>query len=146
MTQVLHADVELWLTGWLRARAAALTAGTGLTLAWVSNTERPVAAGGPVKSGEVHVIVRDDSGPRRRLLLKESLVGVTALGHARRDLAPVRAVAERIVATVLADAPTDLASPVADVPTANGPYTVTSSNDEARLYATLNLTLVGSPA
>lgn len=144
MPKVIHADLEMWLTGWIRARAADITAGTSLTLAWVSNTERPTTAGGPVKAGEAHVIVRDDSGSRRELVLKDSAVGVTILGASRRDQAAIRALAERLVATIEADAPLDPASPVADVPDVNGPYTVPSSNDEARLYAVLSLTLVGT--
>lgn len=145
MQAVVHADLELWAGAWIRARAARIVAGTGLTLAWVSNTERGAAAGGPVKAGEVHVILRDDSGSRRDLLLKDNALGVTVLGYSRRDQPAVRRVAERLVAIVEAEAPTDAASPIADVPDVNGPYTVPSSNDEARLYAALSVTLVGSP-
>lgn len=143
MQKVIHADVELWLTAWIRARASALTVGTGLTLAWVSNTDRPTTAGGAVKAKEAHVIVRDDSGSRRDLLLKDNGIGITLVGATRTQLAPLRTIGERLVATIEADAPTDPTSPVADVPGVNGPYTVPSTNDEARLYAALSLTLVG---
>lgn len=142
---VVHADTELWLTGWVRARFPALLADLGVSLAWCSNQERPDAVGGPPRHGELHVLVRDDSGSRRDLLLKDSSIGVTLLGHSRSDLPSVKVAAERLVALVEAEAPLDGVSPVADVPDVLGPYTVPGENDEARLYAVLSLSLVGRP-
>ena len=140
---VVFDDVELWLTGWLRARFPTLLADSPLTLAWVSNMERPDVAGGPPKHGELHVVVRDDGGSRRDYMLKDPALGVTVLGHSRSDLPSVKLAAERLVALVEAESPLDGDSPVADVSDVLGPYTVPGGNDEARLYASLSLTLVG---
>lgn len=142
---VVHADIELWGTGWTRARLPALIADLPLSLVWCSNTERPDTAGGPAKPGELHVVYRDDGGSRRDLLLKDPAVGVTLIGHSRSDLPSVKAAAERLVALVEAEAPLDGASPVADVSDVLGPYTVPGGNDEARVYAVLSFTLVGKP-
>lgn len=139
--RIVHADIELWATGWTRARLPALIADLPLTLAWCSNQERSE----PPKPGELHIIYRDDSSNRRDLVLKDSSLGLTLLGHSRSDLPSVKAAAERLVALIEADAPTDGASPVADVPTVAGPYTVPGGNDEGRVYAALSLTLAGRP-
>lgn len=139
--RVRHADVELWLTGWIREHLPGHL--DGLTLGWVSNSERPAGLGGPPGAGEVHVIVRDDSGTRHDLILKEPSVGVTVLGDSIRALAPVKAVAETLVALIEGDAPLDAASPVADVPAVFGPHTVPGV-EEARVYASLTLSLIGT--
>lgn len=145
MTQiVVHADLALWAVSWTLQRLPALIHDLDLDLTWCADRERPDLAGGPVGVGEVHVIFRDDSGPRRDLVLKDAALGVTVLGHSSADPTALGAVAERLVGLIVALAPVDPASPVADVPDVNGPYTVPSGNDEARYYAALQLTLVGS--
>lgn len=141
MSLVLHRDLELWATAWVRARAEQIAGDTGLKVTWVSNSERPDELGGRPGAGEAHVVLRDDSGVRRDLILKDSALGVTVLGVSRRTIAPVKALAERLVAVIEADAPLDSTTPVAHVPAVNGPYTVPGGNDEARVYASISLTL-----
>lgn len=141
MTLVIHRDLELWATAWVRARAEAIEGDTGLRLTWVSNVERSDEFGGGPAAGEAHVVLRDDSGVRRSLIVKDSALGVTVIGVSRRALAPVKALAERLVAVIEAEAPLDLTTPVADVPAVNGPYTVPGGTDEARVYASVSLTL-----
>lgn len=136
---VVHADIEEWLCAWIRSRSPLL----GVTPAWVSNVERPSEAGGPPKAGEVHVVIRDDSGPNRDLMMKDSTVGVTVIGHTRQAMKPTRDVANYLVALIEGEAPI-VGSPIADVQVVSGPYSVPSNNDEARLYAVLDVTLVGT--
>lgn len=136
---VVHADLEHWLCEWIRSRAPFL----GVTPAWVSNSERPSEAGGPPAAGEVHIRVRDDSGPNGDVGMKDSTIGVTVIGHTRQSPKIVRDVAAYVVALIEGEAPL-AASPIADVQVTSGPYSVPSDNDEIRMYAVLEITSVGT--
>lgn len=137
--KVVHADLELWLTRWVRATLPALTS---LEVEWVGNTERPLSAGGPPEGDVVHVVVRDDSGPRRDIVLKDASVGITMLAASTRMLAPVRAAMEQLVAALEADAPL-VEGPVADVQVLST-QTVPTGDDSLRVYSVCDLTLVGN--
>lgn len=142
--RIVHADLELWVSAWIREHLPPLIADLPIELTWCSNKERPSTAGGPPEAGELHIVVRDDSGSRRDLLLKDSTLGLTVIGYSYRQEQPVKAAAERLVALIEGDAPLDRSGPIVGVPATLGPYLVQSPNDEARVYATCDVTLAGS--
>lgn len=135
MPDVVHVDIELWLSGDLRAQYAAHPECDAV--AWVSNKERAK----PAQPGELHVIVRDDSGPRRDLLMRDAQLGVSVIGD---DLVLVKRVAE-ITQVFLKRTARPGSSPVADVPDdqLRGPYLIEEDNDLYRAYQTAVLSVVG---
>lgn len=136
---VEHPDLEQYLCDWTRSRVPL----RGVTPAWVSNTERPSGAGGPPKVGEIHIVYRDDAGPERDILMKDSSIGVTVIGHTRQVMKPAKDLARYLLARVVGELPAP-GSPIADVQVTAGPYSVPSDNDEARIYAVLDVTTVGT--
>jgi hypothetical protein len=137
---VVHSDLEQWLCGWLRGRLPAF----GINPSWVSNAERSSTAGGaPNAPGELHIIIRVDAGPEGDVGMKDSTIGVTVIGPNRAALKPTGDAARMIVALIKGETP-EAVSPIANVQVTSGPYTVPSSNDEARYYAVLEATSVGT--
>lgn len=134
--RVLFSDLELFLTGYLRAELAAL--GTPLASdVFVSNSF-------PSPARPKAVVIRDDSGPSASVITKEPTIGVTVLagddqtnGKAATDLA-------NIVHMLLSDcAGTQPGNPVAAVLGSNGPYKVTEESGQPRRYMTFELSVTG---
>ncbi|WP_394254708.1 hypothetical protein [Pseudoclavibacter helvolus] len=136
MPDVVHEDIELWLCADLRAQYAERPDCEAVV--YVSNKERNL----PAQPGELHVIVRDDSGPRRDLLLQDLQIGVSVIGD---DLALVRRVARITQALLKRTARVGSGSPVADVPDdqLRGPWLIDEDNDLYRAYQTAGLSVVG---
>lgn len=132
---VIHSDLELFLTGFLRAELA-LRGHSGV---YVGNTF-------PTTTKGEAVVVRDDSGPDTSVLTKEPSIGITVLagsdisaGKAATDLALLVHAIMRTASRV------EPGNPVAAVLTSNGPYKVPDESGQPRRYMTFTLSVVGSP-
>lgn len=137
MTAIIHADLELWLTGWLRAQLAA--------------RPEPVCQGvkvdNKVPAGTLPsklVVVRYDGSSVEELHVDSASVGVTiyagtkALPKDANDLA-------RIVRALIGDsARVEPGNPVAAVTASNGPIPVADEGEKAVRYLTFELAVVGS--
>ena len=140
---VIYSDVELFLTGYIRARLAAIAAGpSGPYKALAADVY--VGASHPPTRHHKAVVVRDDDGPTTGLGTKESSVGVTVLagddntqGQEATDLA-------KLVAAIVAGCPgTEANNPVAAVLSMNGPFRATEESGRPRRYFTANLAVTG---
>lgn len=136
MTAVIHADLELFFTGWLRARLA--------------ERSEPVCAGVTVNNKEPAIIppklvvIRYDGSSTGEIITDSAALGVTiyagskALPKDANDLA-------RIVRALIADsARVEPGNPVAAVTASNGPIPVADEGEKAVRYLTFELTVVGS--
>ena len=124
---VIFPDLELWLTGWLRARIPG---------AFISN--RFPDPGSDITR---YVIVRDDSGPDAMATAQRS-VGITVLAEsdtASSELA-------RTVAALLRTSPAvEAGNPVASVDAIRGPYRIITNTSRSEYYLTADLVIVGEP-
>ena len=139
MTAIIHADLELWLTGWLRKQLAA--------------RPEPVCAGVKVDNKEPApntawparlIVVRDDGSSESELNVDSAALGVTIYAGTRllpkdaNDLA-------RIVRALIRDcARVEPGNPVAAVTASAGPFKVDDERPEAARYLTFELAVVGS--
>lgn len=139
MVAVLHADLELWLTGWLRTTLAARPESFASDVI-VDNTEPEPGGTFP----ERLIVVRSDGGPATSIVTDEVAVGITvfagtqALPQDGIDLA-------RLVRALVSDcASLERGNPVAAVTQSNGPYRVAEQQQRARLYMTFALVVQGT--
>jgi len=139
MTAIIHADLELWLTGWLRTQLA--------------DRPEPVCQGVKVDNKEPApntawparlVVVRDDGSSEVELNVDSAALGVTiyagtkSLPKDANDLA-------RIVRALIRDcARVEPGNPVAAVTASAGPFKVDDARPEACRYLTFELAVVGS--
>ncbi|MBO3663733.1 hypothetical protein [Microbacterium stercoris] len=137
--RVTPPDLELWLTGYVRA----LAAGEGLVVD-VSNKEPPTLSL-PLK--RPLIVIRDDSGPRLSHVTFDRSIGASVLAGSKQDDKPANDLA-RWLAAVLFDLDLPLAdnSPIAAVDPSgcNGPYAVDEELDVARRYLTAQYVAAGS--
>lgn len=137
MTAVIHADLELFFTGWLRTQLAA--------------HPEPVCAGvkvdNKVPAGTIPpklIVVRYDGSSLGEIITDSAALGVTvyagtkALPKDANDLA-------RIVRALINDsARVEPGNPVAAVTGSTGPIPVADDGPHAIRYCTFELTVVGS--
>lgn len=143
MVRVLHADLELFLTKFIRneltSRSEPFTDDV-----YVSNSEwvKPPAGGTrPARQ----VIVRDDSGPKLSVVSKQCQVGIRVLAGTKETPQEASDLA-RLLMALLEGAPgTGKANPVAAVTDANGPYPVTEASTYACYYFTTTFIVAGQP-
>jgi hypothetical protein len=141
MSRVTPPDLEMFLTGWLRAQLA----GEGQNVR-VTNKEEPDSLQLPLPKPVV--VIRDDSGAKGDLVTFDRSVGVSVYaGESRQDTKPATDLA-RLVAGILSDweivnAP---GSPIAAVTDDGwfGPYLVDEQLDCAKAYLTGEYVVVGS--
>ena len=137
--RVTPPDLELWLTGYVRARAAA----EGQTVT-VGNKEPDRLSLPLVKP---LIVIRDDSGSRLGWTTFDRSIGATVLAGTRQNDRPANDLA-RWLAGVLMDDEIVLAegSPFASVDWGgcNGPYAVADPLDVARRYMTVQYIASGS--
>lgn len=138
MMAIIHADLELWLTGWLKVQLAA--------------RPEPVCAGVTVNNKEPAgtlppklVVVRYDGSSVEELHVDSAAVGITvyagtkALPKDANDLA-------RIIRALVGDsARVEPGNPVAAVTASNGPIPIPYEGTHAVRYLTFELAVVGSP-
>lgn len=137
MTAIIHADLELWLTGWLRAQLAARPEAVCQGV----KVDNKVPAG--TRPSKL-VVVRYDGSSVEELHVDSASVGVTvyagtkALPKDANDLA-------RIVRALIGDsARVEPGNPVAAVTASNGPIPVADEGEKAVRYLTFELAVVGS--
>ncbi|MFJ4026026.1 hypothetical protein ACIPWF_00780 [Paenarthrobacter sp. NPDC089989] len=137
-SRVLFTDLELYLTGRIRAELAAI--GTPITQnVFVSNQF-------PNPARPKTVVVRDDSGPRTSIITKEPSVGITVLAGEDPTQGQQATELANVVFMIVADcAGTEPENPVARVLNATGPYKVTEESGQPRRYMTFDLAVVGTP-
>jgi hypothetical protein len=136
---VLHADLELWLTGWLRDRLAARGEPYAAGVV-VDNTEP--APGDPFP--DRLVVVRSDGGPATSIITDEVAVGITVFAGTK--LLPQDGINLALLVRALVDgcALVEPGNPVAAVVESNGPYRVAEQQQRARLYMTFALVVQGT--
>jgi hypothetical protein len=139
VTAVTPPDIESWLTGYVRFKAAA----NGNMLD-VSNTETPSLTL-PLK--RPLIVIRDDGGSRLSPVTFDRSIGASVLDGSKLNPKPANDLA-RWLAGVLFDEGIALVdgSPIVSVEFdgCNGPYAVTESLDVARRYLTAQYTVVGT--
>lgn len=134
---VIFSDLELFLTGFIRAELVA----RGKPGGFISNEFSPAEKPAP----PFQVIVRDDSGPRSSVITKSPTVGVTVLGSDSYNKAATTDLALLVCAIVEGCARVEANNPVAAVLGSNGPYKVPDDTGFPRRYMTFELSVVGSP-
>jgi len=139
VARVTPPDFELWLTGYVRARAAA--EGIDVDVDNVEPDDLTVEMERPL------IVIRDDSGPRKDIPTFDRSVGATVLGGSKAFPKPINDIA-RWLSAVLSDEEIVTApdSPIAslELDGFNGPYPVNDALDVARRYQTAQYTVVGS--
>lgn len=138
MVRLTPPDLELFLTQYLRERAAARG-----DLVRVDNKEPSDL---DVESDPV-IVVRDDSGTRLDWPSFDRSVGVSVLAGTRRYDKPANDLARVVFADLTDDAiVTWPGSPIASVEWdgCNGPYAVQEQLDKARRYMTAQYVVIGS--
>ncbi len=137
--RVTPPDLELWLTGYVRALASA----EGKTVT-VSNKE-PAALSLPL--AKPLIVLRDDSGNRGSVVTYDRSIGASVLAGTKQNDQPAGDLGRWLVAVLTDDAiVTTPGSPIARVvfDGCNGPYAVTDDLDVARRYSTVQYIVVGS--
>ncbi|MFF7683163.1 hypothetical protein ACFZA2_10410 [Microbacterium sp. NPDC007973] len=132
-------DLELWLTGYVRAQAE--IAGHNVA---VSNKE-PSDLRTPLT--RALIVVRDDSGTRLSHVTFDRSIGFSVLAGTRQNDQPANDLARWLAAIVFDDAlPLAEGCPIAAVDWGgcNGPYAVPDSLDVARRYLTAQYVAAGS--
>lgn len=139
MTAIIHDDLELWLTGWLRTQLVARTEPVCRNVK-VDNKEPLPGNEWPARL----VVVRDDGSSEVELHVDSASIGVTVYAGTKvlpkdaNDLA-------RIVRALIRDcARAEPGNPVAAVTASAGPFKVDDERPEACRYLTFELAVVGS--
>lgn len=144
MAKVLPPDIELYLTGWLRAELAGSSSvpsgGRVATREWSPPPGSPNAA-----PPTWQVIVRDDSGPDTSVITQEITVGISVLAGSKDNPVPANDLARTVKAIMREAATTDPSNPIAAVTGSLGPYAVPENATFARRYMTFDLSVVGTP-
>jgi hypothetical protein len=136
---VVHADLELFLTGWFRTALAARPEPVcqGVT---VTNREP-----GPTETFPNRLLViRDDGGADTSVLTAERDVGLSILAGTKenpKDANDLARIVHALRSQIPAVAPDN---PVSAVLSSRGPFAVTESQPKARRYITLTLAVVGT--
>jgi hypothetical protein len=135
---VIHADLTLFLTTYIRARLA----------------ERPeeycqgVEVGNreiepPAPTPQRQVVVRDDSGPDTSIVTAERTVGISVMaGTLVKDAVDLALMVQALVKSC---AGIELGNPVAAVTGSLGPYAVPDAGVHARQYFTVDMIVVATP-
>ena len=132
-------DLELWLTGYVRA--AALAAGHDIGVDRVEPADLALPLERPL------IIIRDDSGSRLDHTIFDRSVGATVLAGSKRNARPAADLARWLAGLLLDDAlPLVDGSPIVSVDWSgsNGPYAVQETLDVARRYLTAQYVVAGS--
>lgn len=139
MTAVIHADLELFFTTWLRARLTERNEPVCASVK-VDNKEPQPTAVWPSKL----VVIRYDGSSLGEIITDSAALGVTiyagtkALPKDANDLA-------RIVRALINDsARVEADNPVAAVTASSGPIPVADEGEKAVRYLTFELVVVGS--
>lgn len=140
---VIHSDVELFLTEYIRARLAAIAADAANPRAALAG-DVYVGHRFPEQRRAKAVVVRDDGGPSTGLNTRDTRVGVTVLaGDDPSEGQEVTDLALLVQAVVAGCAAVDAGNPVAVVRGTTGPFKVRDDTGQPRRYFTADLGLTG---
>ena len=138
MTRVIHADLEVFLIGWLARELAKRPEDFCKRVAVANHEPDP----GPAFPDRL-VVIRSDGGPSESIVTDAIDVGVSVFAGERTlpqdaiDLA-------RTVRALLSDvAAVEPGNPVAAVRESNGPYRVVEAQQRTRLYMTFVMVVAG---
>jgi hypothetical protein len=136
---VMPPNLTLWLTGYVRSRAAA--DGQNVTVASQEPTPLSLPLSKPL------IVIRDDSGSRLDWTTFDRSIGASVIGGSKAAPKPIDDLALWLAGVLFDDAlPLVTGSPIASVEWGgcNGPYAVAESLDVARRYMTAQYTVSGS--
>lgn len=145
--ELIDADIELFLTGEIRTRLAAL-AGAEFPAAkgHVSNRRwMPPAATPGASPPDWQVIVRDDGVNDVDLTLGDAGVGIVCLAGSQDNPGPAIRLGKLVKAIVKRTPRPGPTSPVSAVLDFHGPYSVTEESTYAQQYMTCSLAVVSTP-
>ncbi|OIU88659.1 hypothetical protein [Microbacterium sp. AR7-10] len=144
--RVTPPDLEMWLTSYVRALAAA----EGINVS-VSNKEPPTLS---IPLARPLIIIRDDSGPRLSHVTFDRSIGASVLAGTRLNDKPANDIARWLAGVLFdidlplgVDVPAPISAPpiaAVDVTGCNGPYAVPEQLDVARRYLTAQYVVAGS--
>jgi len=141
VVRVIHSDLELWLTKFIRSeltkRSEPFTDGV-----FVSNSEWVKPPDGGTRP-ERQIIVRDDSGPKLSVVSKECQVGISVLAGTKEMPKESKDLALLLMAICEGAPGIEKDNPVAAVTDANGPYSVLEDSSYARFYFTITFIVSG---
>lgn len=134
---VIVDDLELFLTGWYRARIAARPEPICQGVA-VNRVEPPTL---PAKL----VVIRDDGGADTSLLTGERSVGVSILAGTKANPKDAKDLAAIVYALRTQIPAVEEGNPVSALLDSTAPVMVAESQERARVYFTLTLAVAGRP-
>lgn len=145
--ELLDADIELFLTGEIRARIAALAATVfPAAKGHVSNRRWVPPAGNPTAAPPIwQVIVRDDGINDVDLTLGDAGVGIVCLAGSQDNPGPAIRLGKLVKAIVKQTPRPGPSSPVAAVLDFHGPYSVAEESTYAQQYMSCSLAVVSTP-
>ncbi|WP_315913581.1 hypothetical protein [Arthrobacter sp. lap29] len=137
-SRVLDADVELFLTGFIRQELALI--GTPITQGvFISNAF-------PSPARAKTVVVMDNGGPSTSIITSQTQIGVTVLaGDDPSQGSEAKALALLVKMIISDSARVDPSNPVAAVLRAGGPYRIREESGQPSYYLTFELAVVGQP-
>lgn len=137
-SRVLDADLELFLTGFIRTELALI--GTPIAQGvFVSNAFPPTAK-------PKTVVVMDNGGPSTSVITRQSRLGVTVLaGDDPSQGADAKELARLVKMIINDSARTDPGNPVAVVVNSAGPNRITEESGQPSYFMTFELVVVGQP-
>lgn len=139
--RVVPADVVLWLTGWMRAELAALTATYPVCADVVVRDKEPADGTFPDKLVVINLVAAVDTS----IITSETDFGVSTLAGTKENPKPADDLARIVHALMKDSAGMQPGNPIAAVLASNGPYAVPEDQARARRYSTYTLSTVGSP-
>jgi hypothetical protein len=140
---VIHSDVEHFLTGRIRAALERLATDPASEYQTLADGVF-VADQHPNPRRAKAVVVRDDGGPTTGITTRETTVGVTVVaGEDETDGKECADLALLVQAIVRGCAGLEPGNPVADVRRTAGPFKVRDPDGQPRRYFTADLALVG---
>lgn len=137
-SRVLDADLEMFLTGFIRAELA-LIGIPAVQGVFVSNAF-------PLTPKAKFVVVMDNGGPSTSIITTQTRLGVTvAAGDDPSQGAEAKELARLVKMIINDSARTDPGNPVAAVLNSTGPYRITEENGQPSYFLTFELVVVGQP-
>lgn len=138
----LDPEVQLWLTGEIRARITELADPAYPAGGWVADREwAPPASNPHAPAPPWQVIIRDD-GINDEEFTGEAALGISVLAGTKLAPGPAKRLARIVKAIVKDTARAEPGNPVVDVTSVLGPFLVDEPGRAARQYLTATLTVV----
>lgn len=139
MTAVIHADLELFFTTWLRAQLAARPEPVCVDVK-VDNKEPQPGDTWPSKL----VVIRYDGSSSGEIITDDAALGVTIYAGSKALPKDANDLAAIVRALIGDSARVEAGNPVAAVTASSGPIPVADEGSKAVRYLTFELVVVGS--